>query len=165
MKKSNLIVLGILLVASLFLLWLWWYLGFSRVDTPADVLISVAWWIIISAVAFGIFRMEERRREQMRTVYVSPTALFNCESGIVECRNVSQRVELAEEIMKNMKYGMDFQDMPDPSEFAYTYIIRTHDYQNAEHWHGTVVKVDRSGKGTSEEKTFSTRTSLATALI
>ena len=165
MRKSNFIVLGILLLASLFLLWLWWYLGFSKVDNPADVLISVAWWIIIGVVAFGIYRMEERRREQMRTVYVSPTALFNCESGIVECRNLNQRIDLVEEIMKNMKYGMEFQDMPDPSDFAYSYIIRTHDYQGADHWNGTVVRVDRSGKGTSEEKTFSTRTSLATALI
>ena len=165
MRKSNFIILGILAVASLFLLWLWWYLGFSKVDGPADVLISVAWWLVIGLVAFGIYRMEARRREQMRTVYVSPTALFNCESGLVECRNMNQRVDLVEQIMKSMNYSMDFQDMPDPSDFAYSYIIRTHDYKDADHWRGTVLKVDRSGKGSSEEKSFSTRTSLATALL
>lgn len=164
MKKSNFIVLGIAAVASLFLLWLWWYLGFSSVDAPADILISVAWWLVIGLVAYGITRMEARRREQMRTIYVSPTALFNCESGIVECTNSTKRVELVEEILKNMQYGMDFQDMPDPAEFAYSYIIRTKDYKDGENWQGTVVKVDRSGATSGMEKTFSTRTSLATAL-
>ena len=108
--------------------------------------------------------MEARRREQMRTIYVSPTALFNCESGLVECRNTNQRIDLAEEILKSMRYGMDFEDMPDPAEFAYSFIIRTHDYKDADHWRGTVLKVDRSGAGSSMEKSFSTRTSLATAL-
>lgn len=164
MKKSNVIVLGIAAVASLFLLWLWWYLGFSAVDGPADILITIAWWLVIALVVFGIYRMEARRREQMRTIYVSPTALFNCESGLVECTNTAKRIDLVEEILKNMHYGMDFQDMPDPAEFAYSYIIRTKDYKGANDWHGTVVKVDRSGANAGMAKTFSTRTSLATAL-
>lgn len=162
MKRSNYIVLGICAVASLFLLWLWWYLGFSQVDAPADVLISVAWWIVIGLMGYGIYRMEQRRRQQMRTVFVSPTSLFNCECGLVECRNTNQRVDLIEEIQKSMKYGMDFLDMPSSEEFDCSYIVRTQDYKNAENWRGTVVKVDRAGN--SMEKDFSSRTSLAAAL-
>ena len=100
MKKSNIVVLGVFAVLSLFLLWLWWYLGFHKVDAPGDVLITVLWWGIIAAVAYGIYRMEARRRQHMRTVYVSPTALFNVESGLIECSSNAQRVELVEEISK-----------------------------------------------------------------
>ncbi|MBQ9069548.1 MAG: hypothetical protein IJ131_10945, partial [Eggerthellaceae bacterium] len=84
MKRSNYIVLGAAVVVSLFLLWLWWYLGFARVDGPADVFITLAWWAVIALVGFGIFRFEQRRRRQMRTVYLSSTALFNCECGLLE---------------------------------------------------------------------------------
>ena len=163
MRPLNFIVLGIAAAVSLFLLWLWWYLGFSKVDAPADVLIPVAWWLVIGLVVYGIYRMEARRRQQMRTVYVSPTALFNCESGLVECTNTNKRIDMVESILQNMRYGMDFEDMPDPADFAYSYIIRTEDYKNADDWRGTVVKVDRSGN--SKERSFSSRTSLATALL
>ena len=162
MRKSNIIALSVLALISLFLLFLWWYLGFAKVDAPTDVLISVVWWAAIAAMAFGIYRMEQRRRQQMRTVYVSPTSLFNCESGLVECRSASQRADLIEEIVKSMRYGMDFQDMPAANEFPCTYIVRTEDYKDADDWRGTVVKVDRSG--TSKEKAFSSRTSLISAL-
>ena len=158
MKKSNIIVLALSLAASLFLLWLWWYLGFAKVDTPPDVLITVAWWLAIGLVVYGIHHMEEKRRQQMRTVYISPTALFNCESGLIECRNPFQQVELTEEILKSMDYKMDFQDMPDPAEFAYSYIIRTEKYSDAENWRVTLVKVDRGGN--SEETKFDSRETL-----
>lgn len=162
MKKSNIVVLGVFAVISLFLLWLWWYLGFHKVDAPGDVMITVVWWAVIAAVIYGITRMEARRRQHMRTVYVSPNALFNCESGLIECSSNAKRVELAEEIVKSMRYGMDFQDMPDPDDFACTYIIRTDSYKDADDWRGTLVKVDRGG--TNVEKAFSSRTSLSAAL-
>lgn len=162
MKKSNYIVLGIFLVLSLFLLWLWWYLGFAKVDGPADVFITIAWWIAIALVGYGIFRFEQRRRRQMRTVYISPSALFNCESGLVPCTDISQRVALVEEIVKNLRYGFEFEDMPERNDFDCSYIVRTEDYKDANSWRGTVVKVDRSGG--SAETPFNSRETLARAL-
>lgn len=163
MKKSNFIVLGAAFAISLFLLWLWWYLGFAKVDGPADVLISLAWWAVIGLAGFGIYRYEQRRRQQMRTVYVAPSALFNCESGLVECAaNPGARAALVEQIIQNLDYGFDFKDMPERNEFDCSYIVRTEEYQDAENWRGTVVKVDRSGK--SKEKPFTSAAALANML-
>ena len=162
MRKSNFIVLALGLLASIFLLWLWWYLGFAKVDTPADVLVTVAWWLVIGLMWYGISRMEQRRRKQMRTVYISPSALFNCESGLIECTNISQRVDIIEEILKSMRYGFEFQDMPERPEFDCSYIVRTDEYKDAQNWKGSVVRVNRSGE--SVEKQFDSRASLAAAL-
>ncbi len=162
MKKVNFIVLGALFLASLALLWLWWYLGFSSVDGPADVIISVVWWAAIVAMGYGIYRFEQRRRKQMRTVYVSPTSLYNCELGMLDCPDITQRAALVEEMVKSLKYGFDFQDMPEEGSFDYSYIIRTDDYRDAASWTGTVVKVGRNGS--HQEKQFTSRAALESAL-
>ena len=84
MKKSNWIITAIAVVVSAFLLCLWYYLGFNKVDDPYDLVLSIIWWIVIALAVFLIFRVEKKRREAIRTIYVSPGKLFNSEAGIVE---------------------------------------------------------------------------------
>ena len=70
MKKSNWILLTVFLIASIFLLWLWYYLGFNRVDNPLDLVLSIIWWVVIVVSFVVISRAEKKRREEIRTIYV-----------------------------------------------------------------------------------------------
>lgn len=82
MRKSNIVIIAILLIVSLFLLWLWKFLGFSLHD-PIDLTIAIVWWVILAAVIVAIVITEQRRRSRIRTIFVSDGVLYNCETGVV----------------------------------------------------------------------------------
>ena len=54
MRKNNWIVTAIAAVACGVLLWAWFALGFNHVDDPLDLVVAVAWWLVVAAVAGGI---------------------------------------------------------------------------------------------------------------
>ena len=79
MKKSNVIVLAVAALVAAFLLFLWYYLGFNHIDSPFDLVLTVVWWLGIALIVGGIIYVERKRQRQIRTIYVSPTALYNSE--------------------------------------------------------------------------------------
>ena len=83
MKKSNVIALAVAALVAAFLLFLWYYLGFNHIDNPFDLVLTICWWIGIGLIVAGIMYVEHKRQRQIRTIYVSPTALYNSEKGIV----------------------------------------------------------------------------------
>ncbi|MCH3943480.1 MAG: hypothetical protein WAY93_03005 [Atopobiaceae bacterium] len=129
MKKSNWAVFAILVVISAFLLWLWYYLGFNRVDNPFDLVLSICWWIGVGVLCWLIYRSEKKRQEQIRTIYVAPNALFNSERGIVKFDDPEQRVPLMEDILANLKYDFHKEDMPDQDDMQFDYVVRTEDFK------------------------------------
>lgn len=174
MKKSNVILFTILMVISFFLLWLWYYLGFNKVDSPLDLVLSIVWWLISAAFIFGIVRFEKQRRQQIRTIYVAPGMLFNSERGMVECTDPATRVTLMQDILANLKYDFNKEDMPEDDRYDFQYVVRTDDFDEKEssdqqrqqqdetEWKGTVVKIDRT-QG-NEESSFDTKQALVAAL-
>lgn len=62
MRKSNVIIIAILMVASIAFLWLWNYLGFHLIDMR-DLVITILWWIITIGLCIAIHIAEKRRRE------------------------------------------------------------------------------------------------------
>lgn len=111
MKKSNFIVLGISAIAAALLLALWYYLGFNHIDNPFDLVLAIVWWVGIVVIAVVIARLERQRQRQIRTIYVSPTALYNSESGVVGLKGVTA-VEGMQSILRNLKYGFDKRRCP-----------------------------------------------------
>lgn len=83
MKKSNWIGLAIAVLVDVFLLWLWFFLGFNRIDSPLDLVIFIIWLVVIVAVIVGVNRLERQREKRLRTIYVSSSAVFNKERGLV----------------------------------------------------------------------------------
>ena len=79
MRKSNYLVLGAAAVVAALLLVLWYHLGFNRIDSPLDLVLAIVWWVGIVAIAAILVRVEERRRRQVRTLYVSPKSLYSSE--------------------------------------------------------------------------------------
>lgn len=133
MKKSNVIITVILVAASLFLLWLWYYLGLSQVDQPLDLLVSAGWWIVVAAGIVLVVKLEQRRRRQIRTLYAADGAYFNSEVGLRAVGQGVQPVQAMATTLSNLEYGFhratepDLKNQNDPIEFRW--IVRTDVYK------------------------------------
>ncbi len=153
MKKNNIIVLATLVVVCALLLWLWFYLGFNQIDNPLDLVLAIAWWAVIAAIVIFVTYLERKRQHRIRTIYVSPTALYNSERGIVALDGTA--IDTMQDILQKLQYGFDTKALPDKKHFDYRYIVQTDEYK--EHpgsseaknaagepmWTGKVIKLDR----------------------
>lgn len=128
MRKSNYAVLAIAAVVAALLLALWYYLGFNSIDNPLDLGIAIVWWVAIVAVAVIISRVEQRRRRQIRTMYLSPNALYNSERGMVGFGDATA-VETMQQVLEELKYGFDTKDVPDEKKFKFEYVVQTDEYK------------------------------------
>lgn len=168
MKKSNWIGLAIAVLVDVFLLWLWFFLGFNQVDSPLDLVIFIIWLVVIVAVIVGVNHLERQREKRLRTIYVSPAALFNKERGLVSLGSAAVAPGVMECILKDMEYGFDLKEMPKPEEFDCRYVVQTDEHKAARGeggeptWKGTVVAIDRAAG--NRETPFSSRSELAAAL-
>ena len=54
MKKSNWLIAGLLVVASVIFLAMWYVMGFNLIDDPLDLVISIVWWVVIIAICLLI---------------------------------------------------------------------------------------------------------------
>lgn len=129
MKKSNVIVYALLVVTSAFLLWLWYFLRLNVVDEPLDLVLSIVWWVVI-AIAIGvIIKMEQTRRQRIRTVYVGDgagaDATFNSEKGLMHFDANRPMPEVMASILDNLKYDFTRHDFPEKEDFAVQYFVRT----------------------------------------
>lgn len=168
MKKSNWIGLAIAVLIDVFLLWLWFFLGFNRVDSPLDLVISIIWLVAIVAVAAAVNRLERQREKRLRTIYVSSTAIFNKERGLVSLGSAAAAPSVMERILRDMEYGFDLKELPKPEEFDCRYVVQTDEYKAADGeggsptWKGTVVAIDRVNG--NKETPFFSRDELVAAL-
>lgn len=149
MKKSNVIVLAVAALVAAFLLFLWYYLGFNRIDNPFDLVLTICWWIGIGLIVSGIMYVEHKRQRQIRTIYVSPTALYNSEKGIVALHDTTM-MEAMRNILEKLEYDFSRKDLPDKKTFDYRFVVQTDEYKEGNEekgeeptWKGTVTKIDR----------------------
>ena len=159
MKKNNFILYTVLALASLFLLWLWYFLGFNHIDEPLDLVLSIIWWVIIVVSVITIVRLEKQRQERIRTVYVSEEEIFNYEVGTVKVNEPTQFLDAISSVIKNLKYGFKKNSFPQEEGFAPKYLIRTASIKGGE-WNGKVVDVD-----TNQETRFNTKDELSRIII
>lgn len=168
MRKSNYLVLGAAAVVAALLLALWYHLGFNRIDSPLDLTLAIVWWVCIVAIAAILVRFEERRRRQIRTLYVSPKSLYSSELGMVGIEEAGA-VEAMRGMLGQLKYGFDSKGLPDRKKFDYRFVVRTDEFKERDGeggkpadnaagsaaqrkdptWKGTVIKINRQN-GNSE---------------
>lgn len=129
MKKSNIIVLAVAAAVSVFLLALWFILGFNHVDSPVDPLVTLVWWIVIVAAVLIINKVESTRRERIRSVYVGEGQLFNSELGLVSAQPGTSLVGNVASIVENLDYGFGKQDFPEEDQFTPRLLVRTTEYK------------------------------------
>lgn len=129
MKKNNVIVFALLVLLSAFLLWLWYYLGFNRVDNPLDLVLSIIWWIAIALGIALIVRLEQVRRRRIRTVYVDDRSTFNSEKGLLPLDAAVSAQDFIAGMLDDLKYDFTREDFPEPEDFQPRYFIRTEKFE------------------------------------
>ncbi|WP_080799619.1 phosphatase PAP2 family protein [Arabiibacter massiliensis] len=125
MKKSNWIIMAVLAVAAGAFLWLWYYLGFNFVDDPFDLVLAIVYWALVIGLSTGIHFAEKKRRQRVRTVYVSDRALFNSEAGLLAFQGEEPTQDDIAAVLYNLKYDFTRADEPDLDEFDVKYLVRT----------------------------------------
>ncbi|MDO5334673.1 MAG: hypothetical protein Q4F23_01150 [Coriobacteriia bacterium] len=169
MKTNNYVLLAISALAAAFLLFLWYYLGFNSIDSPLDLVLAILWWVGIVVIAVVIMRLEHNRRRQIRTIYVSPTALYNSERGVVGIAGVAP-VDAMRDLLTQLKYNFDKEELPSRDTFDYRFVVQTDEFKEGDQesgqeptWKGTVTKIDR--KNGNREVEFEDEAQLRQALM
>ena len=147
MKKTNTIFVAVVIVVSIFLLWLWYYLNFPLLDDPLDLVLSIIWWVIVGGFIFAITKIEQRRQQRIRTIYLAQDEMFNSEEGLLPFESKDELVDSIKELLDDLKYNFKRKDFPEPEDFAPTCLIRTlklktkDDDDDEWEWEGEFVNV------------------------
>lgn len=128
MKKSNWIILAVLLVASIFFLWLWYYLNFNLVDNPFDLVLSIVWWVLVAVACFAIHKAEQKRQERVRTTFLAPSQLFNCEAGLLPVQGASA-VESLEQTLAGLEYNFHMEEFPNKEKVKFDYVVHSSKFE------------------------------------
>lgn len=158
MRKSNWTIFGIIVVASIFFLWLWFYLGLNAVDWPLDLIVTIIWWLIIIVLCYVIHRSEKRRQKALRTIFLAPTMVYNRERGAVKIEPSMAAVPIMQKVLSGMKYGFDYYDIPSNQTVRFKYIVQTDKFKDdGDTREGEVIDVARANNPTK----FSNKEELA----
>lgn len=142
MKKSNIIIMLILVIASIFFLWLWYFLGLNFVDHPRDLVLSIIWWLVVIIACVGIHFAEKLRQKNIRTSFLAPGLIYNSEAGIVRFQPPVTYVQQLQDILDSLKYNFERPDEPNQSRVRFKYIVRTDKFADeGGKWTGEVVRV------------------------
>lgn len=106
MKKSNWLIAGLLVVASVIFLAMWYVMGFNLIDDPLDLVISIVWWVVIIAICLLIQWSENKRQRSIRTTLLAPGVLYNPEVGVVQVAPGQTHAQTLERILSNLTYGL-----------------------------------------------------------
>lgn len=168
MKKSNVVLLAVAIVASVFLLWLWYFLGFDKIDSPLDLILSIIWWVILAVGVAFVTKLEKTRRESIRTAYVCDGKLYNSESGLLSLDAGASPSDAVASVLSALEYGFDRAAAPSTdgdNAVKWSHVIRTSKFRpersedgkrEDEVWQGEVVVVE-----TGNTLSFSSRAELA----
>lgn len=118
MKKSNWLIAGLLVVASVIFLAMWYVMGFNLIDDPLDLVISIVWWVVIIAICLLIQWSENKRQRSIRTTLLAPGVLYNPEVGVVQVAPGQTHAQTLERILSNLTYGFDTEETRTSSIFV-----------------------------------------------
>lgn len=124
MLKSNKALYLLAAIVSVFLLWLWYFLGFNHVDAPLDLVLSILWWVLVLGACMAITRIEKKRRERLRTCYVCERFIYNSEAGTLAAPSVEGMADGLRDVIKQLEYGFEIKDRP--SDVRYSCVVRSH---------------------------------------
>ena len=147
MKKSNWIIVAILVVASAIFLWFYFYMRFNLVH-QLDLILSIVWWILIIAICVIIHVVEERRIRAIRTSFLAKGIVYNPEVGIEKVSEDSNVVDTLEYVLKNLDFKAK---KPDESfndkRIRFDYIVHSDKFSLKRGvWTGNVVDVAHNSK-------------------
>lgn len=161
MRKSNWLVLVVAIVASALLLWVWFALGYSHVDSPLDMMLTALWWLVIAVVISAIVWAERHRRQKMLTAFVGNGIVYNPEKGVVRVRAGESEVELLRNVLAGLTFEDDVANLSG-SRSTFRWIVRTRHFENnGAVWTGEVVPLRTASSPT---RVFQNQAELAAIL-
>lgn len=156
MKKNNWVIYTAAVIVSAILLYTWYRLGFHHVDKTLDLVLSIAWWVMIAGACWGIHRTEQKRRQQMRTCYLNENVLYNPELGTKKLGawNADSAVAATRNAIESLEYGSSIQGRPENKNgkpMSFDYVVRSEKFEfglengapKRVDWKGDVVAVAR----------------------
>ena len=142
MRKSNWIVVAVIVALSALLLWAWFALGFHHVDAPLDMIATAAWWVVLALVIYLILWSERKRREKMLTAFVGRGVVYNPETGAIRTRDGETEVALLAQILSGLKFSDDIVDLQSNSRATFRWVVRTSKFdEDGAVWEGEVLSV------------------------
>ena len=142
MKKSNWLIVGLFVVASVIFLAMWYVMGFNLIDDPLDLVISIVWWVVIIAICLLIQWSENKRQRSIRTTLLAPGVLYNPEVGVVQVAPGQTHAQTLERILSNLTYGFDTEENANEQHIRFKQIVRSKKFANdGDTWTGEVVDV------------------------
>lgn len=129
MRKSNYLIIGILVLASIFFLWLWYHLQFNLIDNPLDLVLTIIWWAVVAVGCVSIKKAEDKRQERVRTAFVAPAAIFNSEAGVVDTSAGTSAVDTLQGILEGLEYNFHLEDFPSEDQMKFDYIVRSKKFE------------------------------------
>lgn len=142
MRKSNWIIAGIIVLASIIFLVMWFAMGFNLVDDPFDLVLTICWWVLVAVICIATHVIEGRRQRTIRTTFLAPGLVYNPETGVVKLGSDDNYVPAMRKILSDLDYGFDKKEVKNDSKIRFKYIVHTNKFSdNGKTWEGDVVKV------------------------
>ena len=138
MKKSNWIVYGSLAAVSIFLLWLWYFLELYLIDSPADLILSIVWWVVIAGCVLLVYRVERSRKSRIRTLFVADTWIYNPEVGTMQYHGNESFMQVAKSTLGRLRFNFTHEALPRTSQDEVVFLVRTKAF-TSEVWEGEVA--------------------------
>ncbi len=129
------------MAASIAFLWLWNYLGFHLIDMR-DLVITILWWIITIGLCIAIHIAEKRRRERIRTIFISDGVLYNPEVGVVrlESNDPQAYVDGMRELLDNLNYDPNVSPDASQKRLRFSYIVHSPKFSDdGRVWEGDAI--------------------------
>lgn len=162
MRKGNWLVVAIAAIAAGVMLWAWFALGFNHVDDPLDLIVAIAWWVIVAAVIGAIMWAESKRREKMRLAFVGEGIVYNPESGLVVPDRGENEVSVLERTLSGMTFPDEVSAMDERVRSSFRWVVRSRKFdRNGEVWEGEVLAAHDPD---AEPRPFASREDLAALL-
>lgn len=144
MRKSNWIIIAIIVIASLILLGMWFYFGFNYVDNPLDLVITILWIILVAGICFAIHKLEQARCRAIRTMFLGPGTIYNSEAGVIKLGEDGRYVPAMRKALSKLDYGFKKKDATDSenNRICFQCIVNTDKFKNnGRTWEGEVIAV------------------------
>lgn len=158
MQKSNWIIIAILVAALSSSCGCGRPCSSTSSTIPVDLVITLAWWLVIAGACVAIHLAEKKRRERIRTMFLAPGLVYNCETGVIRLEPGTSVVDTLQTLLGALNYSFDLAELPSNSRVRFQRIVRTSKFgDNGAIWEGELVEVAHPDR----PQTFESRRELA----
>jgi len=143
MRKNNWVIAILAVLVAVAFVIAWYMLKFNKIDNPLDLVLGIVVVAFVIAMGIVLNRMEQKRREILRTMYVSGPVCYNKIGGCTPFTSIPELIEHTSQVLNGMDYRADL--VTEPVGFIPAFSIATDEFDaENEKWTGN-VKDEKTG--------------------